>query len=197
MYSQRFYGAQRQCCVLACCCLWSVHRPPQGSAPTLAVDNTTGCQLYLSASALQAVVSTAKSSAINVLVPGDSADQEWVSATEWAPAPLSAVLCRAVQCSAVTRHYDNWYMLIYIETESSVLCSAVQCQFLQYSTVEHVTSAAQLAHSRCSREGARALCRCPVPCTAIVLQVEHALAEQFINEFKDGTFVTTPVSHSG
>lgn len=29
------------------------------------------------------------------------------------------------------------------------------------------------------------------------LQVEHALAEQFQSVYKDGSFVTTPVSHSG
>eukprot|EP00475_Leptophrys_vorax_P032407 TRINITY_DN4994_c0_g1_i1.p1 TRINITY_DN4994_c0_g1~~TRINITY_DN4994_c0_g1_i1.p1 ORF type:complete len:226 (-),score=27.11 TRINITY_DN4994_c0_g1_i1:170-763(-) len=76
----------------------------EGTAPTLAVDNTSGCQLYLPPTALNAVVTTAKSSEINVLVPGPSADQPWV---------------------------------------------------------------------------------------------EHALPEQFVNEFKDGAFVTTPISHSG
>jgi len=30
-----------------------------------------------------------------------------------------------------------------------------------------------------------------------VVQVEHALPEQFISEYKNGKFVTTPVTHSG
>ncbi|CAI5535254.1 unnamed protein product [Closterium sp. Naga37s-1] len=76
----------------------------QGMAPTLAVDNTSGCQLYLAASALTASITTAKSSEINVLVPGPDADTPWV---------------------------------------------------------------------------------------------EHALPEQFVSELKNGTFVTTPISHSG
>ncbi|GJP53057.1 hypothetical protein CLOM_g12195 [Closterium sp. NIES-68] len=50
----------------------------QGTAPTLIVDNTSGCQLYLAASALGAVITTAKSSEINVLVPGPDADTPWV-----------------------------------------------------------------------------------------------------------------------
>ncbi|CAI5519329.1 unnamed protein product [Closterium sp. Naga37s-1] len=76
----------------------------QGTAPMLAVDNTSGCQLYLAASALTASITTAKSSEINVLVPGPDADTPWV---------------------------------------------------------------------------------------------EHALPEQFVSELKNGTFVTTPISHSG
>ncbi|KAJ6692682.1 ADENYLYL CYCLASE-ASSOCIATED PROTEIN [Salix purpurea] len=42
----------------------------QGSAPTISVDNTGGCQLYLSKDSLGASITTAKSSEINVLVPG-------------------------------------------------------------------------------------------------------------------------------
>ncbi|KAL8512475.1 hypothetical protein ACS0TY_018811 [Phlomoides rotata] len=45
----------------------------KGSAPTISVDNTAGCQLYLSKDALEASISTAKSSEINVLVPGSEA----------------------------------------------------------------------------------------------------------------------------
>uniref|UniRef100_A0A7N0ZR78 Adenylyl cyclase-associated protein n=1 Tax=Kalanchoe fedtschenkoi TaxID=63787 RepID=A0A7N0ZR78_KALFE len=40
----------------------------QGSAPTISVDNTSGCQLYLSKESLGASITTAKSSEINVLV---------------------------------------------------------------------------------------------------------------------------------
>ncbi|KAF8406428.1 hypothetical protein HHK36_008515 [Tetracentron sinense] len=76
----------------------------QGSAPTVSVDNTTGCQLYLSTDSLEASITTAKSSEINVLVPGAKHDSDWV---------------------------------------------------------------------------------------------EHALPQQFVHAFKDGHFITTPVSHSG
>jgi adenylyl cyclase-associated protein len=49
----------------------------QGSAPTISVDNTAGCQLYLSKDALKASITTAKSSEINVLVPSTDADADW------------------------------------------------------------------------------------------------------------------------
>jgi adenylyl cyclase-associated protein len=76
----------------------------QGVAPTIAVDNTNGCQLYLSKESLAASITTAKSSEINVLVPGATDDSD---------------------------------------------------------------------------------------------PVEHALPEQFVNVYKEGQFVTSPVSHSG
>ncbi|XP_030450226.1 cyclase-associated protein 1 [Syzygium oleosum] len=76
----------------------------QGSAPTISVDNTAGCQLYLSKDSLGTSITTAKSSEINVLVPGAEPDGDWG---------------------------------------------------------------------------------------------EHALPQQYIHEYKDGQFVTTPVSHSG
>lgn len=76
----------------------------QGSAPTISVDNTAGCQLYLSKDSLEASITTAKSSEINVLVPASESDGDWG---------------------------------------------------------------------------------------------EHALPQQYIHEYKDGQFVTTPVSHSG
>ncbi|KAL2611546.1 hypothetical protein R1flu_023238 [Riccia fluitans] len=82
----------------------SVEVQCQGTAPTIAIDNTNGCQLYLSAASLNASITTAKSSEVNVLVPGKTPNSD---------------------------------------------------------------------------------------------MVEHALPEQFVNEFKDGQFVTTPVSHSG
>lgn len=49
----------------------------QGSAPTISVDNTGGCQLYLSQDSLGASITTAKSSEINVLVPGAGPDSDW------------------------------------------------------------------------------------------------------------------------
>ncbi|KAH7833512.1 hypothetical protein Vadar_007065 [Vaccinium darrowii] len=82
----------------------SVEVQCQGSAPTISVDNTGGCQLYLSKDSLEASVTTAKSSEINVLVPGAEPDGDWG---------------------------------------------------------------------------------------------EHALPQQFVHVYKDGQFVTTPVSHSG
>ncbi|XP_057748757.1 cyclase-associated protein 1-like [Arachis stenosperma] len=50
----------------------------QGSAPTISVDNTGGCQLYLSKDSLETSISTAKSSEINVMVPGAEPDGDWV-----------------------------------------------------------------------------------------------------------------------
>ncbi|KAA0036607.1 hypothetical protein IC582_001643 [Cucumis melo] len=50
----------------------------QGSAPTISVDNTGGCQLYLSNDSLKASITTAKSSEINVLVRGSDPDGDWV-----------------------------------------------------------------------------------------------------------------------
>lgn len=49
----------------------------QGSAPTISVDNTTGCQLYLSKESLGTSITTAKSSEINVLVRGAEPDGDW------------------------------------------------------------------------------------------------------------------------
>ncbi|KAA8536109.1 hypothetical protein F0562_028587 [Nyssa sinensis] len=49
----------------------------QGSAPTISVDNTAGCQLYLSKASLETSITTAKSSEINVLVPGAEPDGDW------------------------------------------------------------------------------------------------------------------------
>ncbi|GFP97317.1 cyclase-associated protein 1 [Phtheirospermum japonicum] len=51
--------------------------PPSGSAPTISIDNTAGCQLYLSKDSLEASITTAKSSEVNVLVPASEADGEW------------------------------------------------------------------------------------------------------------------------
>lgn len=50
----------------------------QGSAPTISVDNTGGCLLYLSKDSLGTSITTAKSSEINVLVPHAGSDGDWV-----------------------------------------------------------------------------------------------------------------------
>ena len=42
------------------------------------MDNTAGCQLYLSKNSLETSITTAKSSEINVLVPGAGPDDDWV-----------------------------------------------------------------------------------------------------------------------
>jgi len=42
------------------------------------VDNTSGCQIYLSKDSLETSISTAKSSEINVLVPNVESDGDWV-----------------------------------------------------------------------------------------------------------------------
>lgn len=76
----------------------------EGSAPTISIDNTGGCQLYLSKESLESSITTAKSSEINVMVPGAVPEIDWI---------------------------------------------------------------------------------------------EHALPQQYIHAFKDGQFITTPVSHSG
>ncbi|KAL3651824.1 F-actin-capping protein subunit alpha [Castilleja foliolosa] len=55
----------------------SVEVQCQGSAPTISIDNTAGCQLYLSKDSLETSITTAKSSEVNVLVPASEADGEW------------------------------------------------------------------------------------------------------------------------
>ncbi|KAL3814140.1 hypothetical protein ACJIZ3_015408 [Penstemon smallii] len=55
----------------------SVEVQCQGSAPTISIDNTAGCQLYLSKDSLEASITTAKSSEINVLVPASESDGDW------------------------------------------------------------------------------------------------------------------------
>lgn len=51
----------------------------QGSVPTISIDNTSGCQLYLSKESLETSITTAKSSEINALVPDANSDGDWVS----------------------------------------------------------------------------------------------------------------------
>ncbi|KAG6484934.1 hypothetical protein ZIOFF_053459 [Zingiber officinale] len=50
----------------------------QSCAPTISIDNTSGCQLYLSNDSLGASITTAKSSDINVLVPDAGPNSDWV-----------------------------------------------------------------------------------------------------------------------
>eukprot|EP00898_Chlorokybus_atmophyticus_P006762 jgi/Chlat1/7087/Chrsp57S06779 len=50
----------------------------EGNVPSIAVDNCAGCQLYLSKASLSAAITTAKSSAVNVLVPGPTDDSDMV-----------------------------------------------------------------------------------------------------------------------
>ncbi|KAI7742134.1 hypothetical protein M8C21_003538 [Ambrosia artemisiifolia] len=56
----------------------SVEVQCQGTAPTISVDNSAGCQLYLSKGSLDASITTAKSSEINVLVPAAGPDNDLV-----------------------------------------------------------------------------------------------------------------------
>jgi adenylyl cyclase-associated protein len=51
-----------------------------GVVPTIAVDNSSGVQLYLGAASLGCAITTAKSSEVNVLVPGASAEDDLVEA---------------------------------------------------------------------------------------------------------------------
>ncbi|CAO2815058.1 unnamed protein product [Amaranthus hypochondriacus] len=55
----------------------SVEVQCQGSAPTISVDNTSGCQLYLSKDSLDTSITTAKSSEINVMVPASDTNGDW------------------------------------------------------------------------------------------------------------------------
>lgn len=43
----------------------------QGAAPTISIDNTAGCQLYLSKDSLEASITTSKASEVNVMVPSE------------------------------------------------------------------------------------------------------------------------------
>ncbi|KAI3769777.1 hypothetical protein L6452_00890 [Arctium lappa] len=56
----------------------SVEVQCQGVAPTISIDNTAGCQLYLSKDSLESSITTAKASEINVMVPGDDPDADLV-----------------------------------------------------------------------------------------------------------------------
>ncbi|KAL5231266.1 hypothetical protein ABZP36_030042 [Zizania latifolia] len=56
----------------------SVEVQCEGSVPTISIDNTSGCQLYLSMESLETSITTAKSSEINALVPDANSDGDWV-----------------------------------------------------------------------------------------------------------------------
>eukprot|EP00252_Welwitschia_mirabilis_P011087 TRINITY_DN24922_c0_g1_i1.p1 TRINITY_DN24922_c0_g1~~TRINITY_DN24922_c0_g1_i1.p1 ORF type:complete len:484 (+),score=108.89 TRINITY_DN24922_c0_g1_i1:371-1822(+) len=56
----------------------SVEVQCQGVAPSISIDTTTGCQLYLSNSSLGASLTTSKSSEVNVMVPGATPDADMV-----------------------------------------------------------------------------------------------------------------------
>merc|ERR1712228_140069 len=49
----------------------SVQMQVMGSVPTISVDKTDGCQMYLSKDALATEIISAKSSEMNVLIPKD------------------------------------------------------------------------------------------------------------------------------
>ena len=56
-----------------------------GSAPTVAVDATDGCQLYLPAAALaETAITTAKSSGVNVVAVAAEGGEGGEEAREWA-----------------------------------------------------------------------------------------------------------------
>ncbi|XP_076918588.1 cyclase-associated protein 1-like [Bidens hawaiensis] len=48
----------------------------QGSAPTISIDNTSGCQLYLSKDSLESSITTSKATEVNVLVPAEDPDAD-------------------------------------------------------------------------------------------------------------------------
>jgi hypothetical protein len=45
---------------------------------TISIDNTSGCQLYLSKKSLEASITTTKSSEINALIPDANGDDDWM-----------------------------------------------------------------------------------------------------------------------
>lgn len=58
----------------------SVEVQATGVVPTIAVDNCAGVQLYLASASLGCAITTAKSSEVNVLIPGASAEDDLVEA---------------------------------------------------------------------------------------------------------------------
>jgi adenylyl cyclase-associated protein len=53
----------------------SVQAQVTGKVPTISIDKTDGCQFYLSKKSLDAEIVTAKSSAVNILVPDKQGDE--------------------------------------------------------------------------------------------------------------------------
>ncbi|KAF0900339.1 hypothetical protein E2562_030627 [Oryza meyeriana var. granulata] len=69
-----FKGVVAACEIVNCN---SVEVQCEGSVPTISIDNTSGCQLYLSKESLETSITTAKSSEINALVPDANSDGDW------------------------------------------------------------------------------------------------------------------------
>ncbi|KAG6533287.1 hypothetical protein ZIOFF_007153 [Zingiber officinale] len=65
-------------CEIVNCNAVEVQCQGSASAPTISIDNTSGCQLYLCKHSLGASITTAKSSEINVLVPSAGPDSDWL-----------------------------------------------------------------------------------------------------------------------
>ncbi|BAF23848.1 cyclase-associated protein 1 [Oryza sativa Japonica Group] len=69
-----FKGVVAACEIVNCN---SIEVQCEGSVPTISIDNTSGCQLYLSKESLETSITTAKSSEINALVPDANSDGDW------------------------------------------------------------------------------------------------------------------------
>ncbi|XP_051205009.1 cyclase-associated protein 1 isoform X2 [Lolium perenne] len=69
-----FKGVVAACEVVNCN---SVEVQCEGLVPTISIDNTSGCQLYLSKESLETSITTAKSSEINALVPDVNSEGDW------------------------------------------------------------------------------------------------------------------------
>lgn len=61
-----------------------------GKVPTISINKTEGCQVYLSKESLHCDIVSAKSSEMNILVPQD--DDEFVSVADIFPSAASGVL---------------------------------------------------------------------------------------------------------
>ncbi|KAI3809776.1 hypothetical protein L1987_19376 [Smallanthus sonchifolius] len=48
----------------------------QGAAPTISIDNTAGCTLYLSKDSIESSITTSKASEVNVMVPANDPDAD-------------------------------------------------------------------------------------------------------------------------
>ena len=97
----------------------SVEVQCKGSAPTMAVDNTSGCQLYLGPHSLGASITTAKSSEVNVLVPGEGEGADDVRHPSLPPLPLTGLGCK--------READR----VGLGSRSSMRCQSSLCTSLR------------------------------------------------------------------
>lgn len=57
----------------------SIQAQTMGAVPTISIDKTDGCMIYLSKASLSAQIVTAKSSAMNILVPDDKGEYVRIS----------------------------------------------------------------------------------------------------------------------